>query len=105
MGFVNKFFNNNKSFIEADGTLYASENGVSFLEVNKVYSVKKTSDTKYMIEMRIIETGVAPGVPTWDCTAEVEITDGSPVIVGGTFLSDVLLGVFKGVGDDGVHYN
>jgi len=103
--FVNKFFNNNKSFIEADGTLYASENGVSFLEVNKVYSVKKTSDTKYMIEMRIIETGVAPGVPTWDCTAEVEITDGSPVIVGGTFLSDVLLGVFKGMGDDGVHYN
>ncbi len=93
--FVNEYFKDNRYFIEADGTLYASENGVSFLEVEKIHGVKKLSDTKYEIEMRIIETGVAPGIPTWECTALVEVINGSPVIVGGTFLSDVLLNSFK----------
>ncbi len=93
--FINKFFKDNKNFIEADGTLYVSDNCEESLCADEIYSVKRLSDTRYEIEMRVIQNGVAPGIPTWDCTAEVEMIDGSPVIVGGTFLTEVLLKNFK----------
>ena len=93
--FINKFFKDNKNFIEADGTLYACDNGASYLMAEEIYSVKKLSDTRYKVEMRVIWNGGAPGIPTWDCTAEVEMIDGSPKIVGGTFLTEVLLKNFK----------
>ncbi|MBR6921087.1 MAG: hypothetical protein IKH51_02720 [Clostridia bacterium] len=88
---VDNYFRNNKDYIEADGVLYVCENFISFLDVDEIYGIEKLSDTKYKIEMRIIETGTAPGVPTWDCNAYVDIINGAPVITGGTFVTDVIM--------------
>ncbi|MBO4422109.1 MAG: hypothetical protein J5879_01615 [Clostridia bacterium] len=93
--FVNGFFDGSKSFIEADGTVYTHDTGVSALEIRSVKSIKKLSDTKYEIDMTVVYTASAPGQPTWDCTMTVELISGRPVITGGTLLSDVLIGDIK----------
>ena len=95
ISFLDEYFKNNRFFIEADGTLYVFENDVNYIEAEEIYGVKRLSDTKYIIEMKITRVDLLTDIPEWKCTAEVEIINGSPVITGGTFLSDVLLGSFK----------
>ena len=81
---------NEKMFVNIDGKLYINSDIEQFHDsafiVTDVSRCEKVKENKYEIDMTLIYTAAAPGPPTWDLTAEVQIISGRPVITGGTFL-------------------
>jgi hypothetical protein len=81
---------NEKMFVKIDGKLYINSDIEQFHDyafiVTDVSRCEKVKENKYEIDMTLIYTAAAPGPPTWDLTAEVQIISGRPVITGGTFL-------------------